>query len=197
MHGLRSLLNGPCAFLSADALLVCQWGFDGSTYGTHPEVQHLMALPNVQATAFCPENFSFGTPRVLCDIEGGDGNDVIAGCARVITEDGQDWTDGMVAAANEMLRIARENAVDLAILMDISASCGSQVIYAGQRANKHYQASQGVCTALLVQNGIPVVSQRDFHTLHLIERKLCPELPERQGLIDHHESEWYIGYFTK
>lgn len=43
--------------------------------------------------------------------------DVIAGRARVITEDGQDWTAGMIAAANEMLRIAQENEVDIAVLM--------------------------------------------------------------------------------
>lgn len=80
-------------------------------------------------------------------------------------------------------------------LWDISASGGSQVIYAGQRTHKNYQAAQGVCAALLVQNGIPVVSQRDFRTLYRIERKLCPGLPEREDLIDHHESAWYTGYF--
>jgi hypothetical protein len=33
-------------------------------------------MPNVQVFNFCPEDFSFGTPRALCNIHGGDGFDV-------------------------------------------------------------------------------------------------------------------------
>lgn len=103
----------------------------------------------------------------------------------------------MITAAHEMLRVARQNGADLAILMDISAACGSQVIYKGSRSRSRlYQASQGVCAALLIKAGIPVVSQRDFKTLHAVKRKLVPRLPPGDGLRDHHEGDWYRDYFV-
>jgi hypothetical protein len=115
----------------------------------------------------------------------------------VLTTEGDDWTAGMIAAANEMLRIAQMNNVDLAVLMDISAACGSQVIYTGARRSGTYQASQGVCAALLVERGIPVVSQRDFKTLDLLYCKLDSTHKPNVGLRDHHETDWYRGYFNK
>jgi uncharacterized protein YbbK (DUF523 family) len=68
----------------------------------------------------------------------------------------------MIQAAEAMLAVAQRNEVRIAVLSDISAACGSQVIYRGARANGIYQVGQGVCTALLIQNGIKVVSQRDL-----------------------------------
>jgi uncharacterized protein YbbK (DUF523 family) len=170
-------------------------GADGSTYGAHPHIAELMRLPNVKATPFCPENFSFGTPRAVCDIHGGNGHDVLAGRARVLTPRGEDWTDGMICTAHEMLRIARESRTDLAVLMDMSAACGSQVIYNGARRDAPNQAAQGVCAALLAQEGIPVVSQRDFKTLDRIRCKLDPERNATPALRNHHETEWYRSYF--
>ena len=125
--------HNPLRVLVSGCLANIPVGYDGSTYGAHPHIAQLLTLANVRATVFCPENFSFGTPRALCDIHGGDGHDVLAGRARVLTVDGQDWTAGMVRAAREMLRAATESNVRLAILMDISAACGSQVIYSGAR----------------------------------------------------------------
>ena len=184
---LRILVSGCLAGLGV--------GADGSSYGTHPHIAALIRLPNVKATPFCPEHFSFGTPRSVCDIHGGSGHDVLAGRARVLTPKGEDWTDGMVAAAHEMLRIARESHADLAILMDMSAACGSQVIHNGPRPDAPYQAAQGVCAALLVQAGIAVVSQRDFKTLDRIRCKLDPGRKPTPALRDHHETEWYRGCF--
>jgi uncharacterized protein YbbK (DUF523 family) len=184
---LRVLVSGCLAGLAV--------GADGSTYGAHPHIAVLMRLPNVKATPFCPKNFSFGTPRAVCDIHGGNGHDVLAGRARVLTPQGKDWTAGMIAAAHEMLRIARQNLVDLAVLMDMSAACGSQVIYSGARRSAPYQAAQGVCAALLVREGIPVVSQRDFETLDRIRCKLEPGRKPTPDLRDHHETEWYRSYF--
>lgn len=170
-------------------------GYDGGGYGSSPAVLRLLALPNVSPVPFCPENFSFGTPRALCDIHGGDGHDVLAGRARVLTDDGQDWTEGMIAAAREMLRVARLHDVHLAVLMDISAACGSQVIYRGARPSAPYQAAHGVCAALLIENGIPVVSQRDFKTLDRVMAHLDPAHQPDPAARDHHESDWYVGYF--
>lgn len=188
-------LERPIKILVSGCLAGMRVGYDGSTYGAHPHIAKLLDLPNVQAIPFCPEDYSFGTPRAVCDIHGGTGYDVLDGRASVIASDGRDWTDGMIAAAHRMLGLARRSGIHLAILMDISAACGSQVIYDGPRSNGVYQAAQGVCAALLIRNGIPVVSQRDFRTLHAIGRKLNSTAPDRDDVVDHHESAWYRSYF--
>ena len=168
---------------------------DGGSLGGHPVMTKLRSLPNVAVVAFCPENFAFGTPRATPDIHGGDGHDVLDGRARVLSDNGEDWTDGMIRAAQHMLALAKSEGVHLAVLTDISAACGSQVIYRGARATAAHQIGQGVCAALLVRSGIPVVSQRDYRTLNAIFRKLNPKFRARPDLTDHHEIEWYRTYF--
>jgi len=79
--------------------------------------------------------------------------------------------------------------------MDISAACGSQVIYLGNRANGVYQRGQGVCAALLTRNGIRIVSQRDYKTLGAIGQKLDSTTTAQPAARDHHESDWYQSYF--
>ena len=185
----------PLRVLVSGCLAGQRVGYDGSSYGSSPTVLQLLALPNVRAVPFCPEDFSFGTPRALCDIHGGDGHDVLASRARVLTDDDQDWTDGMIAAAREMLRVARLHDVHLAVLMDVSAACGSQVIYQGARPFAPYQAAHGVCAALLIESGIPVVSQRDFKTLNRVMAHLDPAHQLDPDARDHHESDWYVRYF--
>jgi uncharacterized protein YbbK (DUF523 family) len=147
--------------------------------------------------AFCPEDFAFGTPRKTPDIHGGNGFDVLDGTARVLSDGGEDWTDGMLAAAKEMLAVAQDNGVRLALLMDISAACGSQVIYDGFRSRRTYQPGQGVCAALLIRHGIDVVSQRDHRTLDLLLSKLDPTHTLTAGSRDHHETKWYLDTFRR
>jgi uncharacterized protein YbbK (DUF523 family) len=184
---LKVLMSG-C--LAGQAVLV-----DGGNSRDHPTSQRFFRRPNVRVIGFCPENYAFGTPRETPDIHGGDGHDVLDGKARVLSESGEDWTEGMIAAAHRMLELARENAVHLAVLIDISAACGSQVIYRGARATAAHQIGQGVCAALLVRNGVPVISQRDMKTLHAIFRKLDGRSGFREDLKDHHEIDWYRTYF--
>jgi uncharacterized protein YbbK (DUF523 family) len=185
----------PLKVLVSACLAGLRVGVDGSSNGTYPNIRHLVALPNVEAVLFCPEDFSFGTPRATPDIHGGTGAEVLDGKARVIASSGEDWTDGMIRAAQEMLGRAQAHRVRLAVLMDISAACGSQVIYRGARTNAPHQIGQGVCAALLARNGIPVVSQRDYRTLDRIMRRLDPAHEARDDLKDHHEIDWYRGYF--
>lgn len=168
---------------------------DGTACGPWPHITAIMALPNVRAISFCPETYSFGSPRAMPDIHGGVGQDVLDGKARVYADTGEDWTDGMIAGAREMLRMAQEHRADLAILMDISAACGSQVIYRGPRATSPHQRGQGVAAALLLRHGIKVVSQRDYRTLNRIRRKLDPAYVSKDDAIDHHEIDWYREYF--
>jgi uncharacterized protein YbbK (DUF523 family) len=187
----------PLVVLLSGCLRGLACGYDGSSYGTWSLRDELAAAPNARLVAFCPEEFAFGTPRALCNIHGGDGFDVLAGRARVRTEEGEDWTDGMVRAAERTAAFARENGVELAVLMDMSAACGSQVISDGHRtvADRKYRRGVGVAAAALLRSGALVVSQRDFRTLEALRRKLDPAHAIDAAARDHHETEWYRAYF--
>ena len=162
-------------------------------------VKTLANNSNVQITSFCPENYSFGTPREIPDISGGNGADVLDGKASVITETGNDITKGMLNAARKMLQIARESKIELAIMMDVSAACGSQVIYKGHRLsqNPQYQIGMGVCAEMLTRNEFKIISQRDFKSLDILLTKIDPKHIPDNAAIDHDETDWYKQYFTK
>jgi uncharacterized protein YbbK (DUF523 family) len=186
----------PLKVLVSACLRGVRCGVDGSSYGApFDHTEHLFRLPNVEVVAFCPEEYAFGTPRETPDIHGGNGFDVLDGRARVMSDSGADWTSAMLAAAHAMLSLAQANEVRLALLSDISAACGSQVIYRGPRSEGRYQAGQGVCAALLIRNGIKVMSQRDHHTLDLILGKLDSTHWPDPTAQDHHQSEWYVERF--
>ena len=189
----------PLRVLVSACLTGVACGFDGTANGEYPSVLRLLQYDTVRLIRFCPEEVSFGSPREMCDIHGGDGRDVLRGKARVLTESGVDWTDGMIRAAERMLDVARRERVELAVMMDISAACGSQVIYDGNRfaPEKKYQISAGVAAALLLENGFQVISQRDFASLEILYAKIDPQHVVDESAIDHHETDWYRGYFEE
>lgn len=188
--------ENPLRLMASACLRGVACGVDGSSYGApFAHTERLFRLPNVQVVAFCPEDFAFGTPRATPDIHGGDGFDVLDGKARVLSDSGADWTESMIAAAHVMLKRAQDNKVRLALLTDVSAACGSQVIYRGTRSQGHYQAGQGVGAALLIRHGIKVLSQRDHRTLDRIVSRLDPTHPTSPDARDHHETAWYIENF--
>ena len=186
----------PLRLLVSACLRGIPCGVDGSSYGApFAHTEQLFRLPNVQVVTYCPEDLAFGTPRATPDIHGGDGFDVLDGTARVLSDTGEDWTQSMIEAAHAMLTKARDSRIRLALLTDISAACGSEVIYRGARTEGHHQAGQGVCAALLIRHGIKVVSQRDFRTLDRILSKLDPTRQSNPDARDHHETNWYVEHF--
>ena len=185
----------PLRVLASGCLTGRACGYDGTSYGDYPVARQLLALPNVSLVEFCPEDSSFGTPRALCDIHGGDGFDVLEGRARVKTDAGADWTDGMVRAGRKMAELGVASGAHLALLTDISAACGSTNVYDGPRRLRVYRQGPGVAAACVLAAGIPVVSQRDFRTLGRILGKLGrPDLAPQDG-VDHHEGDWYRSHF--
>lgn len=189
--------ENPLRILMSACLSGLTCGYDGTANGEYPSALKLLKYDTVKIIKFCPEEFSFGTPREMCDIYGGTGYDVLNGKAKVLTETGKDWTEGMIKASEKMLEIAKNEGVELAIMMDISAACGSQVIYSGNRfaENKVYQIGAGVSAAQLLMNGFKVISQRDFASLELLYSKIDPNHIMAENLKDHHETEWYKTYF--
>jgi uncharacterized protein YbbK (DUF523 family) len=167
-------------------------GVDGTDYGLGATVSELVALPTLRLLPFCPEQHALGTPRTMPDIHGGDGFDVLAGRARVLDEHGEDLTGRMIEGARAMVEFARKERAELALLTDMSAACGSQVISDGCRLveERRYRKGVGVATALLLEEGIPVVSQRDFFTLGRLRARLEPGYELPGDVRDHHEHPW-------
>ncbi|MBL7766198.1 MAG: DUF523 domain-containing protein [Chitinophagaceae bacterium] len=200
LHELRSATaDQPLKILMSACLAGITCGYDGNAYGEYPSVLKLLQYENLKIIRFCPEDFSFGTPRAMCDIHGGNGMDVLHGKAKVLTEHGEDWTEGMIRASEKMLALAQQEQIELAVMMDVSAACGSQVIYDGNRfaADKVYQIGAGVCAAQLIKHGFKVISQRDYASLEILYSKLDPSYLIDPQQIDHHETEWYLDYFKK
>lgn len=188
-HPLRILMSACLAGVTC--------GYDGSTNGEYPAALKLLTYDTVHITRFCPEEFSFGTPREMCDIHGGTGIDVLNGNARVLTESGIDWTEGMIRASEKMLSLAIQHDIELAVLMDISAACGSQVIYEGNRFrdDKVYQIGAGVCAAQLIRNGFKVISQRDYASMEILYTKVDITHVIDLAKKDHDQIKWYKEYF--
>ncbi|TNF45867.1 MAG: DUF523 domain-containing protein [Bacteroidetes bacterium] len=187
----------PLRIMMSSCLAGITCGWDGTANGEYPTALKILSHPTAKIVKFCPEEYSFGSPREMCDIHGGTGFDVLDGKARLLTESGKDWTEGIIKAAEKMLEIARREDVELAVLMDISAACGSQVIYDGNRfaENKIYQIGAGVAAALLMRNGFNVISQRDHASLEILYSKLDPAHQIDSTMLDHHEIPWYMEYF--
>ena len=189
--------DNPLRILMSACLGGVACGYDSSTNGVYPSALKILTYDTVKIVKFCPEDFSFGTPREMCDMHGGNGMDVLNGKAKVLSDSGKDWTAGMIKASEKMLELAKEEQIELAVLMDISAACGSQVVYEGNRfgEQKVYQIGAGVCAAQLIRNGINVISQRDFASLEILYSKIDPQHIISEGAKDHHETDWYKAYF--
>lgn len=89
----------------------------------------------------CPEQLGgLPTPRAPADIIGGTGLDVVHGTARVLCKDGTDVSAQFIRGAQQVLEIARRQAISRALLKARSPSCGV--------------TKQGVTAALLLEQGL-------------------------------------------
>ena len=172
-------------------------GVDGTDNGFGNRLAFFLANKLLNPTYFCPEDFAIGTPRTTPDIHGGDGFDVLKGDATVLDENNIDLTENMILGAEAMVAHAKKHRSELAILMDMSAACGSQVISDGCRfaEERRYRRGVGVAAAALIREGIAVISQRDYRALEEIKRLLDPNYITDDSAINHHETQWYREYF--
>ncbi len=105
---------------------------------------------------FCPECAGgLGVPRPAAEIRGGDGDAVLDGRARVVTEAGADVTAAFVAGARAALALCREHDIRVAMLTESSPSCGSRRVYDGSFTRRAL-AGAGVTAALLRRQDIAV-----------------------------------------
>jgi uncharacterized protein YbbK (DUF523 family) len=120
------------------------------------------ALAERRAVLVCPEEEGgLGTPRPPAEIVGGDGADVLAGRARVVTDEGRDVTAEYVRGAEIALDRARRTGAKVAVLKARSPSCGRDCIYDGS-FSRSTRAGDGVTAALLRAHGIEVLTEEDL-----------------------------------
>jgi uncharacterized protein YbbK (DUF523 family) len=101
-------------------------------------------LADVVWIPFCPEQLGgLPTPREAADIVGGDGEDVVAGRAKVLGKSGTDYSEAFIRGARQVLQIARSQQVSGVLLKARSPSCG-------------ISGTIGVTAALLRQTGLPL-----------------------------------------
>ena len=112
-----------------------------------------------EAIPVCPEQLGgLPTPRPPAWFVGGDGEAVLAGTARVVTESGDDVTARYVRGAEEVLVLARAVGATRAILKDRSPSCGCRNV----TLDGELRPGMGVAAALLARNGISIESEEDW-----------------------------------
>lgn len=147
--------------LVSACLAGCACRYDGS--GRHDDrVAGLVA--EGRAVLVCPEeDGGLGTPRPPAEIVGGDGHDVLAGTARVLTRAGEDVTEAYLTGAHRALEAARTSGATTAVLKARSPSCGKDQIYDGT-FTRTLSPGAGVTVALLEANGVRVITDEEYRT---------------------------------
>ena len=140
--GNRVRYDGGCQLLRNDILT--KWQQQGRLISICPEVAGGLPIPRMPAEINSRTN-------------------------QVITKDGKNVTKEFGLGANKALAVCKQHNIHYALLKESSPSCGSSTIYDGSfMANKI--SGVGITTALLLENGIKVYSEKNMYELiHLIE----------------------------
>ena len=113
----------------------------------------------------CPEQLGgLSTPRNPSEIityGNKDGNDVLSGCTKVLSNKGIDVTKTFIQGAEETLKIAKEHNAQTAILKAGSPSCGYKKIYDGTFLGNKIQG-MGVTAAILNKENIALLDEDDI-----------------------------------
>jgi uncharacterized protein YbbK (DUF523 family) len=137
-------------FLVSGCLLGICCRYDGGTCASSGLIR---SASSTNLIPICPEQLGgLSTPRPSASITGGDGDDVLSGCARVVNKEGEDVTDAYKRGAEESLRLARLTGARIALLRERSPSCGLSTPYCESKTG----TGRGVTAALLHSSGIRV-----------------------------------------
>ena len=134
--------------------------YDGGASGPFDPLAAWQAEGRV--VAICPEVAGgLPTPRAAAEIPGGQGVEVLAGKAAVITTEGEDVTEAFVSGARQALALVERHGIRIAILKANSPSCGNRLTYDGSFRGVKVEG-QGVTAALLTRAGVQVFSELEL-----------------------------------
>lgn len=119
----KTILHGkPRIYLVSACLLGLRTRYDGRV---KPCEACCLLVKNALWIPVCPEQIGgLPTPRTAADIVGGDGYDVLAGRATVVTREGEDVTSRFLRGARQVLEIAAAQPITAVLLKSRSPSCG-------------------------------------------------------------------------
>ncbi|MGL5577001.1 MAG: DUF523 domain-containing protein [Sarcina sp.] len=118
-------------------------------------------IENKEVLYVCPEQIGgLLTPRNPAEIVGC-AKGVLNGEDKIISNEGKDVTFEFLKGAREVLKIAKDKNVKLAILKAKSPSCGKGLIYDGTFTG-HKIKGNGVTAQLLIDNGVKVINEDEF-----------------------------------
>ncbi len=133
---MQSLQTG--LHLVSSCLLGLCTRYDGKCKPNHICIERLKTALWIP---FCPEQLGgLSTPREPADLIGGNGHDVLAGNAKVVTKTGVDLSQQFIKGAHQVLSIATSQKIQAVYLKSGSPSCA-------------VQEPCGVTAALLQQHG--------------------------------------------
>ena len=122
----------------------------------------LELLKTGQAILVCPEQMGgLSTPRVPAEITSLNKENIHSEEFNIKTKNGDDVTEQFKKGAYETLKIAKEVGATKAILKEGSPSCGCNYIYDGTFTGTKIKG-MGMTARLLKENGIDVISDKDF-----------------------------------
>lgn len=105
------------------------------------------------AMLLCPELLMLPCPRPPCELNAD---------RQVLSQDGRNLTAEFRKGAELTLALCKEQGITHAILKERSPSCGVHKIYDGTFTGTTI-AGMGLTARLLLENGITVISEEDFH----------------------------------
>jgi len=148
--------------LCSACLLGLKCRYDSETNIEKASSELLELYKNGELIPICPEQMGgLPTPRSGARISNGDGNDVLDGNSRLLTDDGNDVTKQYLKGAYEALKIAQDMNVQGVILKQKSPSCGCGYTQGGLEQRSTIEGN-GVTTALFKRNDILVKTEKDY-----------------------------------
>ena len=142
-------------------LLGVKCRYDG---GSVPDKKLQSMMSEFVFIPMCPEQLGgLPIPRVSARIAGGNGEDVLDGLAKVIDSNNRDVTEQFLKGAEEVREIAKLMGVSAAIMKEKSPSCGVRLIRKGSSTVE----GMGVTSALLMREGINVISSEEINEEHV------------------------------
>ena len=147
--------------LCSACLLGLKCRYDGETNVEKASPKLLELYAAGELILVCPEQMGgLPTPRSGARISSGDGNDVLDGKSRLLTDDGADVTEQYLKGAYEALKIAQDLNIQEAILKQKSPSCGCGYTQGGLEQRSTIEGD-GVTVALFKRNNITVKTEKD------------------------------------
>lgn len=143
----------------------CLLGLNVKYTGDNNLSQEILSLinnnKNIHFIPVCPEILGgLPTPREAAGLTD-NGDKVIRGAAKVLTQTNKDITEKFIRGAYETLKIAKLFNADAAILKEGSPSCGSNITY---NVSGKFMKGMGVTAVLLKMNKVEVYSEENIET---------------------------------